>query len=277
MGRAEVAAARRARRLAVTPRGVICSHRGGDGFLEARAPPSWRASRWSTRLRLSPRLAREPRAPAAPAWPAEAKAKGRGGLHRRRRRGGRATEMAAAASEASAVAERLALESAVAVIKTIETAEEKAIVARTTANHAAEAKIELDMFSTTDKVRFQLAQEATNAKYEADMAASEKAQSTKAAAEKAAADRAISAQAAAEKAAVDKAARGCGAQGHRRRRRGERKLPPKKPPPPRLRLKRREAIAKAEAEAAAAKKAKRKPRLRRRRREPEAREAQEQG
>ena len=113
----------------------------------------------------------------------------------------------AAASEASAVAERLALESAVAVIKTIETAEEKAIVARTTANHAAEAKIELDMFSTTDKEAFaQLAQEATNAKYEADMAASEKAQSDKAAAEKAAADRAISAQAAAEKAAVDKAA-----------------------------------------------------------------------
>ena len=117
-----------------------------------------------------------------------------------------ATEMAAA-SEASAVAERLALESAVAVIKTIETAEEKAIVARTTANHAAEAKIALDMFSATDKEAFaQLAQEATNAKYEADMAASEKAQADKAAAEKAAADRAISAQAAAEKAAVDKAA-----------------------------------------------------------------------
>ena len=105
------------------------------------------------------------------------------------------------------VAERLALESAVAVIKTIETAEEKAIVARTTANHAAEAKIALDIFSATDKEAFtQLAQEATNAKYEADMAASEKAQADKAAAEKAAADRAISAQAAAEKAAVDKAA-----------------------------------------------------------------------
>jgi starch synthase len=115
-----------------------------------------------------------------------------------------ATEMAAA-SEACAIAERLALESAVAVIKTIETAEEKAIVSRTTANHAAEAKIALDLFAATDKEGFaHIAQEATNAKYEADMAASEKAQADKGAAEKAAADRAVSAQAAAEKAAVDK-------------------------------------------------------------------------
>jgi starch synthase len=115
-----------------------------------------------------------------------------------------ATEMAAA-SEACAIAERLALESAVAVIKTIETAEEKAIVSRTTANHAAEAKIALDLFAATDKEGFaHIAQEATNAKYEADMAASEKAQADKGTAEKAAADRAVSAQAAAEKAAVDK-------------------------------------------------------------------------
>jgi len=117
-----------------------------------------------------------------------------------------ATEMAAS-SEQSAVAERNALEAAVAVIKTIEAAEEKAIVARTTANHAAEAKIALDMFSASDKEAFaQLAQEATNAKYEADMAASEKAQADKAAAEQAAADRAIAAKAATEKAAIDKAA-----------------------------------------------------------------------
>ena len=117
-----------------------------------------------------------------------------------------ATEMAAA-SEKSAAAEKAALEAAVAVIKTIETAEEKAIIARTTANHAAEAKIALDMFSATDKEGFaHMAQEATNAKYEADLAASEKAQADKATAEQAAADRAISAKAAAEKAAVDKAA-----------------------------------------------------------------------
>ena len=142
-------------------------------------------------------------------------------------------------------------------VKTIETAEEKAIVARTTANHAAEAKIELDMFSTTDKEAFaQLAQEATNAKYEADMAASEKAQSDKAAAEKAAADRAISAQAAAEKAAVDKAAAEAAAlkaiadDGEAKEAAAEEAAAAK------AAAEEAEAIAKAEAEAAAAKKAK---------------------
>ena len=167
-----------------------------------------------------------------------------------------ATEMAAA-SEASAVAERLALESAVAVIKTIETAEEKAIVARTTANHAAEAKIELDMFSTTDKEAFaQLAQEATNAKYEADMAASEKAQSDKAAAEKAAADRAISAQAAAEKAAVDKAAAEAAAHKAIADDAEAKEAAAEEAAAAKAAAEEAEAIAKAEAEAAAAKKAK---------------------
>ena len=167
-----------------------------------------------------------------------------------------ATEMAAA-SEACAIAERLALESAVAVIKTIETAEEKAIVARTTANHAAEAKIALDIFSAVDKEGFaQLAQEATNAKYEADMAASEKAQADKAAAEKAAADRAISAQAAAEKAAVDKGAAEAAAQKAIAEDSEAKEAAAEEAAAAKAAAEEAEAIAKAEAETAAKKKAK---------------------
>jgi len=116
-----------------------------------------------------------------------------------------ATEMAAA-SEACSAAEKAALEAAVAIIKVIEVAEEKAIIARATQNDATEAKLAADIFSAADPEALKaIAAEGAQAKYALDQAAADKAKGDRAAAEKAAADRAASATAAAEKAAADKA------------------------------------------------------------------------
>lgn len=115
-----------------------------------------------------------------------------------------ATEVAAA-SEASATAERSALEAAVAVIKTIQAAEQKAVMASSVIDSFTQAKLEADLFTAVDAdaCRAAAAQVATE-KLAVDQARAGKVAADVAAAEKVAFGRAESAKGAVAKAVADK-------------------------------------------------------------------------